>query len=146
VITAVDTNVLLDVFTNDAAFSSASANTLKRCIAEGSLLACDIVWAETGSWFRDPESAQSALSTLRVAYSPLDAATALTAGRSWQSYRKAGGSRERVIADFLIGAHATAQADRLLTRDRGFYRKYFTGLEILDPTEQRRRTATSRRA
>jgi predicted nucleic acid-binding protein len=136
VITAVDTNVLLDVFTKDAVFSSASASTLKRCIAEGSLIACDVVWAETGSWFRDPESAQSALSTLRVAYSSLDAATALAAGRSWQSYRKTGGSRERVIADFLIGAHARAQADRLLTRDRGFYRKYFTGLEILDPTDQ----------
>jgi predicted nucleic acid-binding protein len=135
VITAVDTNVLLDVFTNDAVFASGSASTLKRCIAEGSLVACDIAWAETGAWFPDEQSAQSALSTLRVSYSPLDAATALAAGRSWQSYRKAGGSRERVIADFLIGAHACAQADRLLTRDRGFYRKYFTGLEIIDPTD-----------
>ena len=133
-ITAVDTNVLLDVFTNDAVFASGSASTLKRCIAEGSLVACDVVWAETGAWFPDEQSAQSALSTLRVSYSPLDAATALAAGPSWQSYRKAGGSRERVIADFLIGAHACAQADRLLTRDRDFYRKYFTGLEIIDPT------------
>lgn len=135
VITAVDTNVLLDVFTKDAAFSSASANALKCCIAEGSLVACNVVWAETGSCFPDAQSAQSALTTLRVSYSPLDAATALAAGRSWQSYRKAGGPRERVIADFLIGAHAYAQADRLLTRDRGFYRKYFTGLEIIDPTD-----------
>jgi predicted nucleic acid-binding protein len=135
VITTVDTNVLLDVFTKDAVFSNGSANALKRCISEGSLVACDVVWAETGAWFPDEQSAQSALSTLRVAYSPLDAATALAAGRSWQQYRKAGGSRERVIADFLIGAHACAQADRLLTRDRGFYRKYFTGLKIIDPTD-----------
>ncbi len=135
-ITAVDTNVLLDVFAKDAKFAARSASALKRCIAEGSLVACDVVWAETGSWFGDAQSAQSALSTLRVSYSPLDAAAALAAGRSWQQYRKAGGSRERVIADFLIGAHASAQADRLLTRDRGFYRKYFTGLEILDPTDQ----------
>jgi predicted nucleic acid-binding protein len=135
VITAVDSNVLLDVFANNQEFAKRSASALKRCIAEGSLVACEVVWAETGSWFGDVQSAQSAFSTLRLAYSPLDAATALTAGRSWQEYRKAGGPRERIIADFLIGAHASAQADRLLTRDRGFYRKYFTGLEILDPTE-----------
>lgn len=135
-VTAVDTNVLLDVFAGDAEFAERSANALRRCISEGSLVACDVVWAETGSWFPDEQSAQSALSTLRVSYSPLDATAALAAGRSWQEYRKAGGSRERVIADFLIGAHAGAQADRLLTRDRGFYRKYFTGLSIIDPTDQ----------
>ncbi len=133
-ITAVDTNVLLDVFTKDAVFASGSASTLKRCIAEGSLIACDVVWAETGAWFPDEQSAQSALSTLRVSCSPLDAPAALDAGRSWQACRKAGGSRGRVIADFLIGAHASAHADRLLTRDRGFYRTYFVGLPILDPS------------
>jgi predicted nucleic acid-binding protein len=134
VITAVDTNVLLDVFAKDAVFATRSASALKRAIAEGSLIACDVVWAETGSWFTDAQSAQSAFSTLRVAYSPLDAPAALAAGHSWQQYRKAGGTRERIVADFLIGAHASTQADRLLTRDRGFYRKYFTGLTILDPT------------
>jgi predicted nucleic acid-binding protein len=46
----------------------------------------------------------------------------------------AGGTRERVIADFLIGAHAMAKADRLLTRDRGFYRRYFKDLTVLDPS------------
>jgi predicted nucleic acid-binding protein len=136
VITAVDTNVLLDVFAKNAKFATRSASVLKRCIAEGSLVACDVVWAETGSWFGDAQSAQSAFSTLRVAYSPLDSATALTAGRSWQEYRRARGPRERMIADFLIGAHACTQADRLLTRDRGFYRKYFTDLSIIDPTDQ----------
>ena len=136
-ITAVDTNVLLDVFTKDAVFGGRSASALRRCIAEGSLVACDVVWAETGSWFGDAQSAQSAFSTLRVAYSPLDAPTALAAGCVWQQYRKAGGPRDRVIADFRIGAHASTQADRLLTRDRGFYRSYFAGLSIIDPTDQR---------
>ena len=134
-ITAVDTNVLLDVFANDARFATRSASALRRCIAEGSLVACDIVWAETGSWFGDAQSAQSALSTLRVAYSPLDAAAALAAGRCWKEYRKAGGPRERIIADFLIASHACAQADRLLTRDRGFYRSHFASLTIIDPAD-----------
>jgi predicted nucleic acid-binding protein len=135
VITAVDTNVLLDVFSDNAEFGRRSANALRRCIAEGSLLACDVVWAETRAWFPDADSAESAFSRLRLDYSPLDAPTALQAGRAWQAYRKAGGPRDRVIADFLIGAHAAAQADRLLTRDRGFYRSHFAELSILDPAD-----------
>jgi predicted nucleic acid-binding protein len=140
VITAVDTNVLLDVFGGDAEFGRRSANALKRCIAEGSLLACDVVWAETGAWFPDAEAAENALSRLRVHYSPLAAPTALRAGLAWQAYRKAGGARERVIADFLIGAHAIAQADRLLTRDRGFYRSHFAELPIVDPSDEPERS------
>jgi predicted nucleic acid-binding protein len=136
VITAVDSNVLLDVFANNAEFARRSASALRRCIAEGSLIACEVVWAETGSWFPDVHSAKTALSTLRVAYSPVTEAAALAAGRSWQEYRKAGGPRERVIADFLIGNHASVQADRLLTRDRGFYRSHFTELSILDPSDE----------
>jgi hypothetical protein len=136
VITAVDTSVLLDVFGDDAEFGKRSANALRRCIAEGSLIACDAVWAETAAWFPDAQAAQKALSRLRVQYSPLDPATALAAGLAWQAYRKATGTRERVIADFLIGSHAAAQADRLLTRDRGFYRSHFAGLAILDPSDE----------
>lgn len=135
-ITAVDSSVLLDVFANNAEFARRSASALRRCIAEGSLIACEVVWAETGSWFPDEQSARTALSTLRVAYSPVTEAAALAAGGSWQEYRKTGGPRERVIADFLIGNHALVQADRLLTRDRGFYRSYFTGLQLLDPSEE----------
>ncbi len=135
-ITAVDTNVLLDVFANDAEFGNRSANALRRCIAEGSLIACEIVWAETGASFPDTQAAENALAELRVGYSPLAAATALQAGRAWQEYRKAGGPRERVIADFLIGAHASSLADRLLTRDRGFYRNRFAQLPIIDPSDE----------
>lgn len=132
-ITAVDTNVLFDVFGDDAEFGQRSAGALRRCIAEGSLIACEVVWAETGAWFPDAQAAEQALLTLRVGYSQLLAATALAAGGAWKAYRQAGGTRERVIADFLIGSHAAAQADRLLTRDRGFYRSHFAGLPIVDP-------------
>ena len=133
-ITAVDTSVLLDVFGADPKFGARSAQALRKCIAEGSMIACEVVWAEASASFAEPKAAETALARLRVDFSPLDSSTSLAVGRSWRAYRKAGGSRERVIADFLIGAHALAHADRLLTRDRGFYRRYFKQLRLLDPS------------
>jgi predicted nucleic acid-binding protein len=133
-ITAVDTNVLLDVFGADPRFGTRSARALRNCIVEGGLIACDVVWAETAAWFEAPADAEAALARLRIDFSPIDAPSALATGQAWRAYRRAGGNRERVIADFAIGAHAMAAADRLLTRDRGFYRRYFEQLPVLDPS------------
>lgn len=133
-ITAIDTNVLLDVFTADPQFGSASSAALRRCRAEGSLVACDVVWAEVAAAFADPVAAATALDGLEVEYDGVDRDAALAAGLAWRRYRSAGGTRRRILPDLLIGAHAAARAERLLTRDRGFYRSSFASLEILDPT------------
>lgn len=135
-ITAIDTSVLLDVFGADPKFGPRSAAAMRRCLAEGSLRACEVVWAETAASFEDTAAAEAALEGLHVDFSPLDAPTSLAVGGAWRAYRRAGGSRERVVADFLIGAHALAHADRLLTRDRGFYRRYFSKLRVIDPAEE----------
>ena len=132
-ITAVDTSVLLDVFTADPTFGPASRDCLEKCLATGAVLACAVVWAETSALFPDSDSAQAAMNTLGAAFSALDPRSALRAGEAWRNYRKRGGCRSRVIADFVIGAHASLQADRLLTRDRGFYRGYFPDLTVVDP-------------
>jgi len=134
VITAVDTNVLLDVFGADETFGERSRTALRRCLAEGSLVACDPVWAEVASFFPRGRAAVEALELLGVAFSPITAETALAAGAAWKSYRDRGGRRTRVVADFLVAAHADRQSDRLLTRDRGFYRHYFARLTVLDPS------------
>jgi len=133
-ITAVDTNVLLDVFGADETFGERSAQAVRRCRREGRLVACGAVWAETASCFPSVRAAQEAMEMLGVEYSEIGLEAALAAAAAWRRYRSRGGRRERVAADFLIGAHAKRQADRLLTRDRGFYREYFDGLKVVDPS------------
>ena len=133
-ITAVDTNVLLDVFTNDPAFGLGSARTLRKCLAEGALVACDVVWAETLSVFPNDRLFENVMDELQIAFSPTPAQAAVRAGRLWRAAReRKTPRRERVVADFLVAAHAAECADRLLTRDRGFYRAHFKGLALVDP-------------
>ncbi len=135
-ITAIDTSVLLDVFTADRQYLEGSRDALRDSIARGQIIACEVVWAEVGAFFPDTAAARDAFETVGVDFSPSDVETALLAGAAWADYRRRGGSRKRVIADFLIGAHSMLRADRLLTRDRGFYRSHFSGLEVLDPSRE----------
>jgi predicted nucleic acid-binding protein len=134
VITAVDTNVLLDVLGADETYGPRSREALERSLQEGALVVSDAVWAETTAAFPDPDAAVGAFAGLGAAFSAPTQEAATRAGTAWRLYRAAGGPRTRVVADFLIGAHALVQADRLLTRDRGFYRRYFEELTVLDPT------------
>lgn len=135
-ITAVDTNVLLDVLGDDPRHRAGSLAALRRCLAEGELVACEVVWAEIAAVFADVRAAIAAMEAIPVAYAPLSHDAALRAGEVWRAYRARGGPRERVIADFLIGAHAALHADRLLTRDRGFGWAAFAGLVVLDPAAE----------
>lgn len=133
-ITAVDSNVLIDVLHADPQFGPPSTEAMRRCSREGALIACAVVWAEVGSQFATSAAVGAALERLGIEFDPLTRDIALDAGAAWWRYRSRGGTRDRIVADFLIGAHADRHADRLLTRDRGFYRTYFRRLSVLDPT------------
>lgn len=132
-ITAVDTSVLIDVFGADPRFGPGSANALRLCLNEGAVVACAAVWSETRVAFASDEAFLQAMRTLEVSFSAPTEQAATLAGATCKRYRAAGGKRDRVIADLLIGAHAATQCDRLLTRDRGYTKKYFSGLVVLEP-------------
>lgn len=132
-ITAVDTSVLLDILGAHPQYGLASAHALKQAISEGRAVACPIVWSEVSSVFPNDKALVSSMEAIPVTFSELDRASAFVAGRLWKKYRNNRGPRTRMLADFLIGAHALERCDRLLTRDLGFFRIYFKDLKIFTP-------------
>jgi predicted nucleic acid-binding protein len=133
-ITAVDTNVLIDIFLDDRQFGKKSARALTACINEGALTICGVVFVETAPLFPSIQECVKALAIVRIKPAIISMPAFALAGNVWKDYRSQGGSRSRMVADFLIGAHAQIECDRLLTRDRGFYRKYFKGLKVIEPS------------
>lgn len=133
-ITAIDTNVLLDILVPNEAFYEASLRAIESAASEGSLVVCDLVYAEICIHFNTQDECDRFFQANEIRIEPLSAESHFLASRVWRAYRKQGGQRARMLADFLIGAHARVQASRLLSRDRGFYRKLFPQLALIDPS------------
>jgi predicted nucleic acid-binding protein len=134
-ITAIDTNILLDVLVPNEDFYEASADALQSAAGEGSLVISDIVYAELCIHFETQRDCDAFLGSNEIRVQPLTREAHFLASRAWRNYRQQGGKRTRILADFLIGAHAQTQATRLLSRDRGFYRKLFPSLDLHDPSD-----------
>ena len=128
-ITAVDTNVLLDAIENNPQFAAQSQEWIDIALSRGDVIICAVVYGELVPSFDSKADMDARLRSIGVALSPIDDAIAYEAGLRWQRYRESGGTRARLLPDFLIGAHALATADSFLTRDEGFYRSYFPELQ-----------------
>ena len=153
--TAVDTNILLDILIPDAPHGDESESALFIAAGFGAVVVSDVAYAELAAQFSVPDELDGVLSAMGVKRQPPSARALHTAGQAWARYLEARGQafrcpgcgaavrvhcakcgaavtrRQHVMADFLIGAHALVHAGRLLTRDRGYYGRYFPGLVLV---------------
>jgi hypothetical protein len=132
-ITAVDTSVLLDLLWDDSPRGLTAAQALEAASAEGPLIISEVVYAELAPSFADRAALDRSLVAFGMEAPALGRDAAFVAGTMFASYRRSGSDRSRILPDFLIAAHALHHADRLLTRDRGFYRKHFPKLTVVQP-------------
>lgn len=130
--TFVDSSVLLDVFTEDPRWLGWSRSRLGEALAEGPLIVNAAVLAEISPRFSRIEDMEAALPS-GLLIENLSAEAAFLAGHAHASYRRAGGEREQILADFLIAAHAAVTGRPLLTRDPRRVSTYLPGAELISP-------------
>ncbi|MEP6908257.1 MAG: PIN domain-containing protein [Pseudoxanthomonas sp.] len=130
---ALDSSVLLDVLVGDPLYAEASEQCIGDALAREDVVVCDAVVAEVQAMLDTTVSLMDTLTSLGIRYLPTQEAAAMRAGHMNKRFRARGGNRERVVADFLIGAHALLQCDGLITRDEGFFRDYYKGLKLVVP-------------
>lgn len=131
--TLVDSNVILDVATNDAAWGEWSSSALEQAASESPLVINPLIYAEVSIGFNSVEELDQVLPVDVFRRDPLPYEAAVLAGKAFLGYRRRGGRKTSPLPDFYIGAHAAVEGFRLLTRDPRRYRACFPRLEILAP-------------
>jgi hypothetical protein len=129
----VDSNVLLDVLTEDPVWYVWSSTALAAVANESRLAINPLVYAEVSVGFERIEELEGALAPDTFLRLPLPWPAAFLAGKCFVAYRRAGGERRSPLADFYIGAHAAVEGMRLLTRDPARYRTYLPRLGLIAP-------------
>lgn len=130
--TFVDSSVLLDVFSEDERWLEWSHSRLGEALAAGPLIANAVVLAEVSPRFARIEDLEAALPE-RLLVEELPRSAAFLAGHAHASYRRSGGAREQILADFLIASHAAVTGRPLLTRDPKRVSSYLPGVELISP-------------
>ena len=128
-----DSNVILDVVTEDPQWFEWSAQMLTNYAEQGNLVINPIIYAEISIGFNQPEEVEAALPEDFFRRDSLPYTAAFLAGQSFLEYRRRGGERRSPLPDFYIGAHAAVTAMPLLTRDVNRYRTYFPSVLLITP-------------
>lgn len=130
----VDSNVLLDVMTEDPVWCEWSSESLSRAAESSRLVINPIVFAEVSVRFSRIEQLDAVLPRDLYEREAIPFEAAFLAGKSFVSYRKRGGTKRSPLPDFFIGAHAAVAGYRLITRDAARYRTYFPRLALIAPS------------
>jgi predicted nucleic acid-binding protein len=161
-ITAVDTNIILDVLIPGEPFGESSKELLDYHLSKGNLILCEVVFTELAARFTSEKEFASFLADTRMDLIYSNEKSLYMAGSRWGEYARKSAKnrltcgkcghafdatcpqckavltkRLHVLADFLIGAHALVQADCILSRDLGVYRTYFSDLKVIDSITRR---------
>lgn len=131
--TLVDTNVLLDVLTEDPVWLSWSLDSLAGAAEYGPLIINPIIYAEVSIRFSRVEDLDDALPPQDYRRAPLPWEAAFLAGKAFLDYRRSSGAKSSTLPDFFIGAHAAVSDLTLLTRDAGRYATYFPTVRLIKP-------------
>jgi predicted nucleic acid-binding protein len=129
----VDTNVIVDILTGQPMWRAWSVETMDRQSADGALLITDVVYAELSPLFATAELLDAAIADLDVSLKRIPPLALFMAGRAFEQYRRKGGPRSTLLADFFIGAHALVEGLPILTRDTRRYRTYFPDVHLIAP-------------
>ncbi len=131
--TLVDSNVLLDLFTQDPTWSGWSRVRLAEALDQGPVVVNQVVYGEVAYRFSTIEALDAVLTSDRFVRGNLPWAAAFLAATCYRDYRCRGGQRVSILPDFFIGAHAAVLGLRLLTRDAARYRTYFPTVDLVAP-------------
>lgn len=129
----VDTNVLVDVATNNSEWADWSLRQLDRWALHTRLIANPVIYAELSIGFQRIDEVESFLERTGVEIEEISRRALFLAGKAFREYRVRGGPRTGVLPDFFIGAHAVAEGISLLTRDARRYRSYFPTIALITP-------------
>lgn len=131
----VDSNVLIDVMTDDPTWGDWSSHSLERAADEAMLVINALIYAEVSIGLDSIELLEEALPHDLYRREQLPFEAAFLAGKAFRRYRAAGGTRRSPLPDFYVGAHAAVAGHRLLTRDAARYRTYFPSLKLIAPDD-----------
>lgn len=130
--TLIDSNILIDILGGDPVWSEPSVRRLSGCARRGPIAINDIVYAELAAGFASQAQLDDEIATMRLKIAPMSKAALFLAGQVFRRYRAGGGTRPNVLADFFIGAQASAEGWPILTRDERRYRAYFPDVALID--------------